>query len=232
MSKGPIKCSRETAWELKCCYLWRVYWKCCWQLGERKERWARSLQPWTKLQLWSVLGVSHSDYKLASPSISFHYMTSTITLRTALKTKWLKKTWKYFSIQHPANIRQRVKVALGVDSQTHSLHLCLFPFLPSFYLFSLRVESLEGLCVHVQSFQSCWLLATLWTIAHQAPQSMGFPRRDYWSGLPCPPQGDLPNPGIKQRLLQLLHCRQNLHRWATREAFQGLLLIFIRSGFH
>ena len=56
---------------------------------------------------------------------------------------------------NPANIRQRVKVALGVDSQTHSLHLCLFPFLPSFYLFSLRVESLEGLCVHVQSFQSC-----------------------------------------------------------------------------
>ena len=37
---------------------------------------------------------------------------------------------------------------------------------------------------------------TLWTIAHQAPLSIGFSRQEYWSGLPCPPPGDLPNPGI------------------------------------
>ena len=34
-------------------------------------------------------------------------------------------------------------------------------------------------------------------IAHQAPLSLGFSRQEYWSGLPCPPPGDLPNPGIK-----------------------------------
>ena len=34
-------------------------------------------------------------------------------------------------------------------------------------------------------------------VARQAPLSMGFPRQEYWSGLPCPPPGDLPNPGIK-----------------------------------
>ena len=39
--------------------------------------------------------------------------------------------------------------------------------------------------------------ATPWTIAHQAPLSMGFSRQEYWSGLPCPPTGDFPNPGIK-----------------------------------
>ena len=39
--------------------------------------------------------------------------------------------------------------------------------------------------------------ATLWTVAHQAPLSMGFSRQEYWSGLPCPPPGDLPDPGIK-----------------------------------
>ena len=39
--------------------------------------------------------------------------------------------------------------------------------------------------------------ATLWTIAHQVPLSMRFPRQEYWSALPCPPPGDLPNPGIK-----------------------------------
>ena len=42
-----------------------------------------------------------------------------------------------------------------------------------------------------------WLFVTLWTEALQAPQSMGFFRQDYWSGLPCLPPGDLPNPGIE-----------------------------------
>ena len=36
-----------------------------------------------------------------------------------------------------------------------------------------------------------------WTIAHQAPLTMGFPRQEYQSGLPFPSHGDLPNPGIK-----------------------------------
>ena len=38
---------------------------------------------------------------------------------------------------------------------------------------------------------------TLWTIALQAPLSLGFPRQQYWSGLPFPPAGDLPDPGIE-----------------------------------
>ena len=41
--------------------------------------------------------------------------------------------------------------------------------------------------------------ATPWTVAHQAPLSMGFPRQEYWSGLPFPSPGDLPHPGIKLR---------------------------------
>ena len=43
------------------------------------------------------------------------------------------------------------------------------------------------------------LFATPWTVAHQAPPSMGFSRKEYWSGLPFPPPGDLPNPGIELR---------------------------------
>ena len=39
--------------------------------------------------------------------------------------------------------------------------------------------------------------ATLWTVACNAPQSMGFPRQADWSGLPFPSPGDLPDPGIK-----------------------------------
>ena len=41
------------------------------------------------------------------------------------------------------------------------------------------------------------LFATLWTVAHQAPLFMGFSRQEYWSGLSCPPPGDLPDPGIE-----------------------------------
>ena len=42
---------------------------------------------------------------------------------------------------------------------------------------------------------------TLWTVAHQAPLSMGFSRQEYWSGLLCPPPGDLPDPGIESTSL-------------------------------
>ena len=45
--------------------------------------------------------------------------------------------------------------------------------------------------------KSCPTLVTPWTVALQAPLSMGFPRHEYWSGLPFPPPGDLPHPGIK-----------------------------------
>ena len=50
---------------------------------------------------------------------------------------------------------------------------------------------LFSLLSHVQLF------ATPWTVAHQAPLSMGFPKEEYWSALPFPPPGDLLNPRIK-----------------------------------
>ena len=42
-----------------------------------------------------------------------------------------------------------------------------------------------------------------WTVAHQTPLSMEFPRQEYWSGLPCPPPGDFPNPGMEPASLAL-----------------------------
>ena len=45
-------------------------------------------------------------------------------------------------------------------------------------------------------FSRVRLFVTSWTVAHQTPLSMGFSRQDYWSGLPCPLLGDLPDPGI------------------------------------
>ena len=56
---------------------------------------------------------------------------------------------------------------------------------------------LEVRCAVLSSFICVGLLATPWTVAHQAPLSMEFSRQEYWSGLPFLPPGDLPNPGIK-----------------------------------
>ena len=70
------------------------------------------------------------------------------------------------------------------------------------------------------------LLVTSWTVAHQAPLSMIFFWQEYWSGLPCPPPGDLPNPGIKLASLashvlqQILYCR------ATRGKLQSIPYCF------
>ena len=55
------------------------------------------------------------------------------------------------------------------------------------YIYKVKVMSLS----HVQLF------VTPWTVAYQDPQSMGFSRQEYWSGLPFPSPGDIPNPGIE-----------------------------------
>ena len=53
-------------------------------------------------------------------------------------------------------------------------------------------------CVRVLShLSSIQLFVMVWTIAHQAPLSMGFSRQEHWSGLPFPSPEDLPNPGIE-----------------------------------
>ena len=64
-----------------------------------------------------------------------------------------------------------------------------------------RKPGLTGcVCLVTQSCVSCTqLFVTPWTVAHQAPLSMGFSRQEYWSGLPrCPPE-DLPNLGVEPR---------------------------------
>ena len=56
---------------------------------------------------------------------------------------------------------------------------------------------LPAVCCMLPHFSPIRLFATLWTIACQAPLSMGFSRQEYWSGLLCPPPGDLPNLGTE-----------------------------------
>ena len=64
-----------------------------------------------------------------------------------------------------------------------------------------------SLCMVMKSLSRVRLFATPWTVAFQALQSMGFSRQEYWSGLPFPSPGDLPNPGSEPRSP---HCRKML----------------------
>ena len=68
---------------------------------------------------------------------------------------------------------------------------------------SLDSQSIVNVSHSVMSDSLCW------TVARQAPLSMGFSRQEYWSGLSFPSPGDLPDPGIQPGLL---HCRQILYR--------------------
>ena len=63
---------------------------------------------------------------------------------------------------------------------------------------TLRVLCEYRLCECLLSrFSHVQLFVTPWTVAHQAPLSVGFARQEYWSGLLCPPPGDLPDPGTE-----------------------------------
>ena len=64
----------------------------------------------------------------------------------------------------------------GDEREPHPLPFCVCPF---------------------SRFSRVRLLLSPWTVAHQASLLVGFPRQEYWSGLPRPPPGDLLNPGIK-----------------------------------
>ena len=57
-------------------------------------------------------------------------------------------------------------------------------------------------CVCAELLSRVWLFATPWTVAHQSPLSRGFSKQDYWSGLPCPSPGDLPDSKIEPMSLK------------------------------
>ena len=79
---------------------------------------------------------------------------------------------------------------------------CFWPAGEQFYRYFISLALFSALFVALinmgaKSLSRVWLLAALWTVAHQGALSMGFSRQEYWTGLPCPPSEDLPHPGIE-----------------------------------
>jgi len=102
---------------------------------------------------------------------------------------------------------------LSTNLSSNTLILFSFSFPWSSLLLNLCVEFFSLLIVlcMLSCLSHVWLFVTLWTVAHQAPLSIGFSRQEYWSGLPCTPPGDLPDPGIKPESYITCTCRQVLY---------------------
>ena len=85
----------------------------------------------------------------------------------------------------------------------------------AFSLGLMLIDCLYGhVCVRVCSVASVMPnSAVLWMGVHQALLSVGFSRHEYWSGLPCPPPGDLPNPGIGPAAPSLQIDSSPLRHW-------------------
>ena len=88
-------------------------------------------------------------------------------------------------------------------SSTQGSNICLLSEQADFYCWATRDAQgiytpllYTTMCV-LSLFSCVQLFVTLWTTAYQAPMSMGFSREECWSGLLCPPPGDLPDPGIE-----------------------------------
>ena len=86
--------------------------------------------------------------------------------------------------------------------------ILIVPFASSFYQGQVPDLIVIPVPVKVKLLSRVRLFVTPWTVAYQAPPSMGFSRQEYWSGLPFPSPGELPNPGIEPGLP---HCRQTLY---------------------
>ena len=99
---------------------------------------------------------------------------------------------------------------------------CTSPALAGrFFYHSAAWEALTDSCVHAKSPQSCLILCDLWTLALQAPLSMGFSRQEYWSGFLYLPSEDLPNLGVKPKFLR---SDALANRFLTSEPFEKPIL--------
>ena len=103
--------------------------------------------------------------------------------------------------------RARWAMVLGVSESSRTLVSNTTVPKQTEPLFFKLSKIFEMLKMKVKSLSHVRLFATPWTIAYQAPPSMGFSGQEYWSGLPFPSPEDLPNPGIEPGLP---HCRQTL----------------------
>ena len=125
----------------------------------------------------------------------------TLKLRNAEKIFFHcnKTMWKEDPSSFMKGFDLYVQFSYFLNTEHRRTWLMLFPLLCSINSHLGRFSFFSSMKVKVKSLSRAQLFATLWTVAYQAPLSMGFSRQEYWSGLPFPSPGDLPDPGIEPR---------------------------------
>ena len=116
---------------------------------------------------------------------------------------------------------------VSVEALRSSWIHTLILHMTDFFFFPEGLDAKYGNACMLSCFSYVRLFATLWTIVRQAPLSMGFSTQEYWSGLPCAPPGDLPNPETEPMSLKygntyllsmgmlLLSCFSHVWLYAT-----------------
>ena len=136
--------------------------------------------------------------------------------RWVITPSWLSGSWRSFLynssvysyhlfLTFSASIRSIPILPLMCPFNAWNVPLVSLIFLERSLVFPILL--LSSISLHwslrwseeVKSLSRVWLSATPWTIAYQVPPPMGFSRQEYWSGLPFPSPGDLPNPGIEPK---------------------------------
>ena len=151
--------------------------------------------------------VNHSLAKYTSWAHMYYWILS--------MTLWLTdRQFPFYRQEHggPEGIRNLLKVTTLEKKQTQDMKLvCLTErvWFSSLVLFVTDTPHClplgdETVCVRAQSLSCVWPFWTPRTVVHQALLSVGFPRQEYWSGLPFPTPGDLPNTGIEPTSLAFL----------------------------
>ena len=134
---------------------------------------------------------------------------------------WLLCCWHLFKLWYGCSVSTGSDYTV-VEFQNYPHHTFIF-------LDRLQKAVLLLLCVHAQMLSCAPLFVTPWTVDSHVPLFMGFSRQKYWSGLPFPPPGDLPNPGVEPRA----SCKAGrfFTIWAIGEALL-LLLQALKNRFY
>ena len=136
----------------------------------------------------AVNGVSKSRTRLSDFIFTFHFHA----LEKEIATRSSLLAWRIPGMGEPGGLPSMGSHRVGYDSSDLAAAAAV------------SIYTVSGLCLVTQL---CPTLCDPWTVACQAPLSMGI-LQEYWSGFPCPPPGDLPNPGMNPGLR---HCRWILY---------------------
>ena len=164
----------------------------CLSLGFSHD--SKSVKTWLGTQKTSIQRMHFKQqWTLRTSSRTLEPKKGHILYSNSLITKQCKKILEQnFTLCENNNLNKR-DLPISIKNQYCFLRSFLVLNNNRKLLFANNLMKAYALCV----LGRIQLFATLWTIAHQAPLSMGFPRQEYWSGFPFPPSGDLPYPGIK-----------------------------------